>query len=70
MPWNTIHDPRGARLLTWLLTRRPERAASLVEYALLIALVALVMIGAVTLLGETTAGSLDRSGSSLLDATG
>ncbi len=47
-----------------------ERGASLVEYALLLALIAVVMVGAVTLLGETAAGTLDRSGSSILDATG
>ncbi len=41
-----------------------ERGASLVEYALLLALIAVVMVGAVTLLGETAAGTLDRSGSS------
>ena len=35
---------------------RSERGASLVEYALLVALIALVCIAAVTLLGGTTAG--------------
>ena len=50
-------------------TIRSERAASLVEYALLVALIAVVMVGAVTLLGDTTTGSLDRSGSSILTAT-
>jgi len=46
-----------------------ERGASLVEYALLVALIAVVMAGAVTFLGDTTGASLDRSGSSILDAT-
>lgn len=46
-----------------------ERGASLVEYALLVALIAVVMVGAVTLLGETATGTLDRSGSSILEAT-
>ncbi len=50
-------------------TIRSERAASLVEYALLVALIAVVMVGAVTFLGDTTTGSLDRSGSSILTAT-
>lgn len=49
--------------------RADERGASLVEYALLIALIALVMVGAVTLLGDTTATSIDGSSSSILDAT-
>lgn len=33
---------------------KTERGASLVEYALLVALIAVVVIGAVTLLGNTT----------------
>ncbi len=37
------------------LDERGERGASLVEYALLVALIALVCIAAVTLLGGTTA---------------
>ena len=44
---------------------RDERAASLVEYALLVALIALAAIAAVTFLGETGRDSLDSSGSSL-----
>lgn len=40
------------------------------EYALLIALIAVVMIGAVTLLGDTASDSLDGSSSSLMDVTG
>ena len=44
-----------------------ERGASLVEYALLIALIAVVMIGAVTLLGDTAGTSFDGSSSSILD---
>ncbi len=54
---------------TGRLPVRAERGASLVEYALLIALIAVVMVGAVTLLGDTAADSLDRSGSSIVDAT-
>jgi Flp pilus assembly pilin Flp len=47
-------------------TRRwTERAASLVEYALLIALIALALITAMQFLGDSTGGSLDRSGSSI-----
>lgn len=42
-------------LKTWLTSlTKTERGASLVEYALLVALIAVVVIGAVTLLGSTT----------------
>lgn len=43
-----------ARLMTWHLTRpwRGQRGASLVEYTLLIALIALVCIAAVTTFGQ------------------
>jgi pilus assembly protein Flp/PilA len=51
------------------ITRQSERGASLVEYALLVALIAVVMVGAVTLLGEGTSATLDRSNSSIIDAT-
>ncbi|HMR96934.1 MAG TPA: hypothetical protein PKE05_15475 [Microthrixaceae bacterium] len=51
-------------LSSWSV-RRPERGASLVEYALLLALIALVCVTAVQFLGGSTSGSLDRSGSSL-----
>jgi pilus assembly protein Flp/PilA len=44
---------------------RSDRAASLVEYALLIALIALAMVAAVTFLGDSTRGSLDGAGSSI-----
>ena len=50
--------------------RRSERGASLVEYALLVALIAVVMVGAVTLLGETASTSIDESSSSIAGATG
>lgn len=39
---------------SWLTSfTKTERGASLVEYALLVALIAVVVIGAVTLLGST-----------------
>jgi pilus assembly protein Flp/PilA len=40
---------------------RDERGASLVEYALLVALIALVCIGAVTMLGENGSDKLDEA---------
>jgi pilus assembly protein Flp/PilA len=65
-----LHRTLTAAVLRWHRTgRRDERAASLVEYALLIALIAVVMVGAVTLLGDTAGSSIDGSSSSILDAT-
>ncbi len=57
MQWFTIWTAWSARRL--------ERGASLVEYALLLALIALVCVSALQFLGDSTAGNLDRSGSSL-----
>lgn len=45
--------------------RTAERAASLVEYALLVALIALAVISALQFLGDSTGGSLSSSGSSI-----
>jgi pilus assembly protein Flp/PilA len=45
-----------------------DRGASLVEYALLLALIVVVCIGAVTAFGSATDGSISRSGSSLSSA--
>ena len=52
-------------LKTWLTSlTKSERGASLVEYALLVALMAVVVIGAVTLLGSTAEDTFsDVSGS-------
>jgi pilus assembly protein Flp/PilA len=44
---------------------RTERGASLVEYALLVALIAVVCIVAVTLLGHNVSGKFSQVGSSL-----
>jgi len=49
---------------SWSVSRT-ERGASLVEYALLLALIALVCVSAVQFLGGSTGASLDRSGSSI-----
>jgi len=40
---------------------RPDRGASLVEYALLVALIALVCIAAVSTFGKATASSFNSS---------
>ncbi len=45
-----------------------ERGASLVEYALLVALIALVAVVAVQFFGDQTSASFDSSATSLLRA--
>jgi pilus assembly protein Flp/PilA len=45
-----------------------DRGASLVEYALLLALIVVVCIGAVTAFGSATNGSVSRSGSLIVNA--
>ena len=54
-------------LATWLRARfgDSERGASLVEYALLVALIAVVCIVAVTLLGQSASSKFSEVGSSL-----
>ena len=44
------------RMQNWMLKRRDEKGASAVEYGLLIALIAAVIVVAVILLGEAVAG--------------
>ena len=46
-------------------TRRDERGATLVEYALLIALIVVVLVGAVGFLGDTTNDSFSTAHSSI-----
>jgi pilus assembly protein Flp/PilA len=52
-------------LALFISRMRSERGASLVEYALLIVLIAVVCIGAVTLIGQSTSSSLSSTGSIL-----
>ena len=53
-------------LKTWLTSlTKSERGASLVEYALLVALIAVVVIGAVTLLGGTAEDKFSEVSSSI-----
>ena len=50
----------------WLKARvQCERGASLVEYALLVALIAVVCIGAVTFLGREAADNFSQVGNSI-----
>lgn len=44
---------------------RDEQGATMVEYALLVALIAVVVIGAVSLLGTKTSTTLSQSGSAI-----
>lgn len=50
--------------------RRHERGASLVEYALLIALIAVVCIGAVTLLGRNSSTKMRSAGDGVAGGDG
>ncbi len=53
-------------LATWLRARfDDEKGASLVEYALLVALIAVVCIAAVTLLGKNASSKFDSVGNSI-----
>ena len=54
-------------LATWLRARfgDAERGASLVEYALLVALIAVVCIAAVTILGKNASNKFSAVGSSV-----
>lgn len=53
-------------LTAWLQTKcKTDRGASLVEYALLVALIAVVCIVAVTLLGRSASSKFSSVGSSL-----
>ncbi|MFP5322561.1 MAG: Flp family type IVb pilin [Acidimicrobiia bacterium] len=53
-------------LKTWLQARcKTERGASLVEYALLVALIAVVCIIAITFLGEEADSKFTEVGSAL-----
>ncbi len=55
-------------LLNWLKTideRETDRGASLIEYALMLALIAMVCVAAVTALGGTTSGAYSEMTSML-----
>ena len=54
-----------AFLAGWLRSRFDDRGASLVEYALLVALIAIVCIAAITLLGGSASDKFSQVGNSL-----
>ena len=56
-------------LSTWLTSHiKSERGASLVEYALLVALIAVVCIAAVTTLGKEASSKFEEVGDSIAGA--
>lgn len=57
-----------AQLTRRLARRGQDLGASLVEYALLIALIAAVCIGALTFFGSQNSGSVDDSASKIVNA--
>jgi pilus assembly protein Flp/PilA len=53
-------------LVAWIRAHaKDDRAASLVEYALLVALIAIVCIAAITLLGNNASTKFDSTANSL-----
>ncbi len=57
-------------LKAWMLAQaKTERGASLVEYALLVALIAVVVIGAITLLGRSASETFSDVSDELNTAT-
>ncbi len=53
-------------ITAWLKAHtKTERGASLVEYALLVALIAVVCIGAITFLGQEAADNFSEVGNSI-----
>ena len=56
-------------LTTWLKAHtKSERGAAMVEYALLVALIAIVAIAALQVLGDQVTSNFDNISSSLSDA--
>jgi pilus assembly protein Flp/PilA len=56
-------------LATWLRARfNTERGASMVEYALLVALIAVVCIAAISFLGKSASSSFSKTGSAIGNA--
>ncbi len=69
--WAPAHTERGTMnlfvLKTWLQARftKDERGANLVEYILLVALIALAVIAAVVFLRGEVGSKFDKTGSTL-----
>jgi pilus assembly protein Flp/PilA len=52
-------------LISWIKAHMDDRGASLVEYALLVALIAVVCIAAVTFLGTSASDNFSEVGSAV-----
>ena len=62
----TLFNTWRAYISALVRTRiKDERGASLVEYALLLALIAVICIGAITLIGKGANNSLSKTASAL-----
>jgi pilus assembly protein Flp/PilA len=62
LQWDFVRSWIGSRI-------RDERAASLVEYALLVALIAVVCIAAITLLGKAASSKFSSIGGVISSAS-
>jgi Flp pilus assembly pilin Flp len=65
MKGSTMRIGNKRNLNRWLKLRNGERGATLVEYALLVALIALVCIAAVTTFGTAVDSSMTNSTTSM-----
>jgi len=54
----------------WMATRKPAKGQSLIEYGLILALIAVFCIGALTLMGQKIQAVLEKLTSSIGAATG
>ena len=59
---------RGAAVSAWARIRSNERASAIVEYVLLVALIAVVCLVAMKFLGLATSGRLSSVASQVADA--
>ena len=66
-PIGSVGQTHSVFLLEWLRARMSshDRGASLVEYALLVALIAVVCIAAVSLLGTSASSTFSREANSI-----
>ena len=63
--------PFNENLLAWILARfdlRSDRGASLVEYVLMVSLIAMVCLAAISFFGSESGNSIDHSTSLIVSA--
>ena len=70
MPYRYLNRMRRRIVARTVPTRLPEDGASLVEYALLLALIAVVAIGALVFLGNSASNTLNQVANSVNSTTG